>query len=150
MCLSVYIIIQNILNVNAYFSKYSEFVGLHKKVVIRLDTLHKILDLMWKNGISDAELCSRAHINKSAVTDWKKGKTKSYMRYLPEIAEVLGTTVSYLKDETNTKEKQSSSPSEDISEERKELHSLIDRLPPERRQEAAEILKSLIKHSGQK
>lgn len=52
-----------------------------------MDTLHKILDLMWKKKISDAELCSKAHINKSAVTDWKKGKTKSYMRHLTDIAE---------------------------------------------------------------
>ena len=63
-----------------------------------MDTLHRILDIMWKNGISEADLCSKAGINKSAVTDRKKGKTKSYYKHLPEIAEALGVTVNDLDD----------------------------------------------------
>ncbi len=76
-----------------------------------MDTLHKILDLMWEKKISDAELCSKAHINKSAVTDWKKGKTKSYMRHLPDIANALDTTVDYLLGKTDQNDLQAFSDS---------------------------------------
>ena len=61
-----------------------------------LDTLHKILDAMWKQGLSDIDFCKAVGINKSSVTDWKKGKTKSYMRHIPKIAEVLGVSEEYL------------------------------------------------------
>lgn len=61
-----------------------------------LHTLHKILDLMWEKGMTEAEFCNAAGINKSAVTDWKKGKTKSYMKHISKIAEVLGVSEDYL------------------------------------------------------
>ena len=88
-----------------------------------MDTLHKILDLMWKNGISDADLCSKAGINKSAVTDWKKGKTKSYYRHLPQIAAVLGVSADELDDRIQ-KEK----PTADGSERSAKLMLLNDLL----------------------
>lgn len=61
-----------------------------------MDTMHRILDLIWRNGLSEIEFCQKAGINRSAVTDWKKGKTKSYMKHIPKIAEVLGVSVDYL------------------------------------------------------
>lgn len=61
-----------------------------------MNTLHKILDLMWEKGISEAHLCKAAGINKSAVTDWKKGKTKSYLKHISKIAEVLNVSEDYL------------------------------------------------------
>lgn len=65
-------------------------------MVFIMDTLHKILDLMWKNNLSDADFCMSIGINKSAVTDWKKGKTKSYMKHIDKIAEFFNVTVDYL------------------------------------------------------
>lgn len=61
------------------------------------------MDLMWKQGISEADLCNAAGINKSAVTDWKKGKTKSYLKHIDKIAEVLGVTKQYLLEDNNEK-----------------------------------------------
>ena len=86
-----------------------------------MDTLHKILQLMWDKGISDMELCRSAGINKSAVTDWKKGKTQSYMKHLPEIAKVLDVTVDYLLDK---KEK----PTAENDGEREELLKLLGKM----------------------
>ena len=59
-------------------------------------TLHKIMDLLWTLNIKEQEFCRAIGINKSAVTDWKTGKTKSYKRHLPKIAAYLQTTTSYL------------------------------------------------------
>lgn len=61
------------------------------------------MDLMWKQGISEADLCNAAGINKSAVTDWKKGKTKSYLKHIDKISEVLGVTKQYLLEDNNEK-----------------------------------------------
>lgn len=81
-----------------------------------MDTLHKILQLMWDKGISDMELCRSAGINKSAVTDWKKGKTQSYMKHLPEIAKVLDVTVDELTTEKEKPTDEDGGLNEDIAE----------------------------------
>lgn len=95
------------------FSKYSEYVYLYKKTTSFLvrcqkgrsadlqysemdNMLHKILDLLWKNNINEIDFCNAIGINKSAVTDWKKGKTASYKRHLSAIAEFLNVTTEYL------------------------------------------------------
>ena len=110
----------------------------------------KLKDRAKELGIKLSFLCDKIGVYPTYIADSKNKNLDIPNERLTMIADLLNTTIEYLRDETDIKEKQSSSPSEDISEERKELHSLIDRLPPERRQEAAEILKSLIKHSGQK
>ena len=89
---------------------------------------------MWANGISDAELCARANINKSAVTDWKKGKTKSYLRHLPEIAEVLGVTENELKYCAMRKENPSDNGDLDEAKMR-EMYDNYSALSPERRRQ---------------
>jgi transcriptional regulator with XRE-family HTH domain len=73
---------------------------------------------MWKNKINDIDFCVALDINKSAVTDWKKGKTKSYLKYIDKIAEYFGVSMDYFLDNTDeTKEKSPSFPSEDESKE---------------------------------
>ncbi len=67
-----------------------------------MDTLYKILSLIKKNGLSDNEFTKKAGLNKSAVSDWKSGKTSSYNKHLPKIAEVLGVTTDYLIDTSNS------------------------------------------------
>jgi hypothetical protein len=40
------------------------------------EALHKILDLIWQRKVDEKDFCEAIEINKSAVTDWKKKKTK--------------------------------------------------------------------------
>lgn len=68
-----------------------------------MDTLYKILTLIWKNGISEADFCEAIGINKSAVTDWKKGKTKSYVKHIDKIANYFGVTTDYLLGNSESK-----------------------------------------------
>jgi transcriptional regulator with XRE-family HTH domain len=63
-------------------------------------TLHKIFDLLWKSGVTEIDFCKNIGINKSAMTDWKKGKTKSYKKYIPEIATFFNVTPEYLFEQT--------------------------------------------------
>lgn len=88
-----------------------------------MNTLHKILDAMWKQGISDIDFCKAVGINKSAVTDWKKGKTKSYQKYLPQIAEVLNLPLEYLL------ENDSFSGEPSLSKSQKKILAIAEQLP---------------------
>jgi len=53
---------------------------------IKDPVLRNILYLLWESGVTELEFCTALKINKSAVTDWKSGKTISYRRSLPKIA----------------------------------------------------------------
>jgi len=54
--------------------------------------LRNILYLLWENDVLEVQMCTDLNINKSAVTDWKTGKTASYNRYLSEIAGYFGVS----------------------------------------------------------
>ena len=41
------------------------------------------------------------YTNANVVSDWRAGRSKSYMKQLPKIAEFLGTTVDYLTGQTD-------------------------------------------------
>lgn len=61
-----------------------------------MDVLNNILSCMRAGGISQRTICDAVGVNQHAFTDWKAGRTKSYMKYLPQIASVLGVSVDYL------------------------------------------------------
>ena len=58
--------------------------------------VERILSVMKQKKITDKQLTSDLGINKSAVTDWKTGKTKSFKRYIDKIANYLDVPVDYL------------------------------------------------------
>lgn len=49
-----------------------------------------------ERGIRKREICKACGINETAYTAWQNGKYESWRQYLPEIANVLNTTVEYL------------------------------------------------------
>lgn len=59
-------------------------------------TLNKILELLDKQGKQQKDLAEFLGINKNNITDWKSGKSRSYTKYLPQIATFLGVSVDYL------------------------------------------------------
>ncbi len=67
-----------------------------------MDTLHKILNLLWKSGVSEIEFCKALGINKSAVTDWKKGKTASYRKYITQISSFFDVSPDYFNADNPT------------------------------------------------
>ncbi len=64
-------------------------------------TLSKIIELMNKNNIGNQELASALGLNRQLITDWKAGRSKSYKKYLVEIADYFGVSVDYLLGKTN-------------------------------------------------
>ncbi|WP_258107175.1 hypothetical protein [Christensenella minuta] len=66
-----------------------------------MTTIERIVLLLDKSGMSDAEFERRLGLKEKIVYGWKTGRSKSYTKMLPEIAEVLGTTSSFLLGEAD-------------------------------------------------
>lgn len=63
--------------------------------------LSNILKEMQKQNKSQKELTDYLDVSKSTFTDWKSGKSKSFMKHLPQIAEFFQVPVDFLTDKKN-------------------------------------------------
>lgn len=79
-----------------------------------MDTRARIFELLDKQGMEQKAFAEAVGTKETTVSDWRRGKSNSYNRYLVKIAQVLGTTTADLLGEAQ----KSSPPSEE------------DRLPP--------------------
>lgn len=104
-----------------------------------MDILTKISFLLKENGLKQKDLCDYLNISGNNFTDWKSGKSSSYKKYLPEIAEYLGVSVDYLIGNTDTKEKPL--PEQGLSEYTKEYVRLMQNATPERQEQALQMLR---------
>lgn len=79
-----------------------------------MDTLTKIIFLMDEHNYDNQMLASALGLNRQLVTDWKAGRSKSYKKYIYQIAEIFGVTVNYLlgNDEPEPEEKEKTNPEE--------------------------------------
>lgn len=100
----------------------------NKNEVHCLDILNNILRLMYEKSIPQKQLADYLGIKNYQISEWKNGKTKSYMKYLPEIAKFLGVTMDELSD--TAKEKAPEVEAEDID---MELYRRIEALPEDMR-----------------
>lgn len=66
-------------------------------------TLDKIISVMKMKKIPQNKLTEHLGLSKSTFSSWKSGKNESYRKYLPEIAEFIGVSVSYLIGEDEKK-----------------------------------------------
>lgn len=61
-----------------------------------MDVLTKILDEMKRQKISQKTITSSLGLSQQSFSEWKAGRGTSYMKYLPQIAQILGVSVDYL------------------------------------------------------
>lgn len=61
-----------------------------------MDTLSKIVRLMNEHNCDNQMLASSLGLNRQAITDWKAGRSKSYLKYIYQIADYFGVSVDYL------------------------------------------------------
>lgn len=71
-----------------------------------MDTKARIFELLDKQRMEQKAFAEAVGVKESTVSDWRRGKSNSYNRFLVQIAQVLGTTTADLLGE-----KQQSSPS---------------------------------------
>ena len=65
-----------------------------------MNTVENILRLLQQKGRTQRELAEFLGLNESAIANWKSGTTKSYKKYINEIANFLQVPVDDLVGET--------------------------------------------------
>ena len=61
-----------------------------------MDTAERIFQLLDKSGMEQKKFAELIGSTDKIVSKWRTSCLKSYRKYLPQIAEVLNTTVDYL------------------------------------------------------
>lgn len=61
-----------------------------------MDTLTRIFDLLDEKGIEQKKFAVLLGTTDKTVSAWRTGRSKSYTKYIPAIAEALDTTTEYL------------------------------------------------------
>lgn len=92
-----------------------------------MDTVDRIFSLLDKTDMEQQVFAAEVGVSDDTASNWRRRKSASYAKYLPQIAEVLGTTVEYLL----TGEQNNSPATETRSEAEKEALELFSRLTPE-------------------
>lgn len=64
--------------------------------------LNNIIRVMKEQKLSQKYVLDNLCLSESTFAEWKKGKSKSYLKHLPKIAETLGVTPEYLCEENIT------------------------------------------------
>ena len=56
-------------------------------------TLENIIRIAKEKHISQVEICSKLGLAKAQFSNWKKDRSESYLKYVPQIADILGVTI---------------------------------------------------------
>lgn len=96
-----------------------------------MDVLTLISKMLKDIGMTQKELCIRLGVNQQAFTNWKSGNNDSYIKKLPQIAEILGVSVDYLLGHDTAKPKKGPASGEvGLSDEIISFLDDFERLPP--------------------
>ena len=68
-----------------------------------MDTVETIFSLLSESGKSQQELADSLGVPKNKVSEWKSHKTKSYEKYISQIASFFGVSTDYLLGKTSIK-----------------------------------------------
>lgn len=90
--------------------------------------LMRIIGMCKMRKVTQKDLTDALGLRSSAFSEWKSGKSKSYTKYVHHIACVLGTTAEYLQGTTDIIEPLDDSQLRDLSEDKKELLSMLQQL----------------------
>ena len=61
-----------------------------------MNTLEKIIDLKEKRFASDRAFEKAMGLKPKTVDSWKRGNSKGYLKYLPEISKIFNVSADYL------------------------------------------------------
>ena len=102
-----------------------------------MDTKARIFELLDKRGIEQKSFALTLGVSEDTVSNWRRGVSKSYNRYLVQIAQVLGVTSEYL---LTGKTQSSPSPEGD------RLPDAWYALSPAQKAQVEEYMKFLVSH----
>ncbi|MCD7872381.1 MAG: helix-turn-helix domain-containing protein [Clostridiales bacterium] len=61
-----------------------------------MEILYKISELLKKQGKTQKQLCNYLKLSRQTFSEWNAGRSKSYMKYLPEISNFLNVSIDFL------------------------------------------------------
>ena len=99
------------------------------KEVIALDIVDRIFELADKKYPEQRDFAQALHIQPPRVSEWRRRKSESYMKRIPQIAEVLETSVEYLL--TGEEKK----PAGQDASSKPDILQKLEMLPPEDQEE---------------
>lgn len=115
-----------------------------------LDTLEIILSLIRRKGITGSRFLADLGLNRNLLSDWKRGKSKSYRKHIAEIAAYFGVTADYLLQgggagaEAGGETGESGEAAEDVPEDFILLARKAGKVPKEYRRKIYKLLESTI------
>ena len=125
-----------------FFRKTLIIVILAKWKVFVLDILDRISKLL--NGREQRELTDFLGIKSVAFSEWKSGKSKSYKKYLIEIADFFNVSIDYL-----VYGKEINSIQDNLSEDEKRLLNMYSQLTDIEKGEILGEMKNITKGRGE-
>lgn len=123
-------------------SVYSEYCMKEEKAMTSdstKKTCEAVLSLIDRTFSSDAEFERVANIVPKTVNNWRRGKSASFMKMLPELADIFGVTVNELADPEGT--------ARDLTSDEQELlmlYRFAEYLPKEEKEALNRTIKSTI------
>ncbi len=103
-----------------------------------MDTLNVILGLIREKGITEQKFLADLGFNRTLLSDWKSGKSKSYQRHIARIADYFGVSADYLLRGEEAAQKA------EVPEDFMLLARKAERVPEEYRKDIYRLLESTI------
>lgn len=95
--------------------------------------LERIIEIMNQKGIKPRELTDYLNLNQQQFTNWKNGSSKSYLKYMAQIAERLDTPINYLYGLDDVLNNDTPTVDFELSTEEKELLNIYHNLNEDKR-----------------
>jgi len=134
--------------VNTELPYLDSFVYFYIKGVPILVILDRIMSIMEVEKISQKQLTDYLGLQNTAFTKWKAGSNNSYIKHLPEIAELLHVSVDYLLGNTDIKNKPATDNGNGLSESEAQLIKLFNSVPEESRALVVGMIEAALKSHG--
>jgi len=103
------------------------------------DTQNRLMFLIDSSGKGDAVIERELNLPRSTIYDWRKGRSKSYKKYVSKIATYFNVSTDYLLG-NEQKEKPAAERSELINK----ILTVCDGLPEDKQTELLEYAKYLV------
>lgn len=100
--------------------------------------LQTICNLLKENNLQQKDLCDALNLKNKSFTEWKAGRSSSYMKKLPEIADYFGVSVSYL---LGNEEKEKTPDENNLTEGEQMLLALFRQVPEDKQPHLIQLIK---------
>ena len=103
----------------------------------------RIKPLLDSSGLSDMELERLLGLPRSIIYDWKNGRSKSYKKYIIEIASYFEVSADYLLGKSDTKKAPPAKAESARTKAINDINAILDEMTEDEQQQALNVLRAL-------